>query len=155
MNLNEYFEKESEVWKFKHKALTAAFQLFGLFINFNYATSEIEQVNDENVMVVFRNDENHTIFNRTIKVKWLEMAMEGNLELARMEMAGNNGKNKKLEQRIAENMARFGGTHEFWERRLTHGWDALEAKLTELQAQGLTMDQIVNIELEKMGVNNG
>lgn len=155
MNLNEYFEKESEVWKFKHKALTAAFQLFGLFINFNYATSEIEQVNDENVMVIFRNDENHTIFNRTIKVKWLEMAMEGNLELARMEMAGNNGKNKKLEQRIAENMARLGGSHEFWEHRLTHGWDALEAKLSELQAQGLTMDQIVETELENMEAKNG
>ncbi|MBO7526791.1 MAG: hypothetical protein J6T74_02720, partial [Clostridia bacterium] len=138
MNLNEYFEKESEVWKFKHKALTAAFQLFGLFINFNYATSEIDQVNDENVMVIFRNDENHTIFNRTIKVKWLEMAMEGNLELARMEMGGNNGKNEELEKRITENMARFGGSHEFWERRLTHGWDALEAKLSELHAKGLT-----------------
>lgn len=150
MNLNEYFEKESEVWKFKHKALTAAFQLFGLFINFNYATSEIEQVNDENVMVIFRNDENHTIFNRTCKVKWLEMAMEGNLELARLEMVSNNGKNKKLEQRIAENMARFGGTHEFWERRLTHGWDALEAKLTELKAQGFTMEQIVEIGLENI-----
>ena len=92
MNLNEYFEKENEVWKFKHKALTAAFQLFGLFINFNYATSGIEEVNDENVMVIFRNDENHTIFNRTIKVKWLEMAMEGNLELARMEIGSNSQK---------------------------------------------------------------
>lgn len=91
MNLNEYFEKENEVWKFKHKALTAAYQLFGLFTNFNYATSEIDQVDDENVMVIFRNDENHSIFNRSCKVKWLEMAMEGNLELARMEMGGNNG----------------------------------------------------------------
>lgn len=43
-------------------------------------------------------------------------------------------KNKKLEKRIAENMARFGGSHEFWENRLTHGWDALEAKLSELKA---------------------
>ena len=92
MNLNEYFEKENEVWKFKHKALTAAFQLFGLFINFNYATSGIEEINDENVMVIFRNDENHTIFNRTIKVKWLEMAMEGNLELAKIEMGSNSQK---------------------------------------------------------------
>ena len=151
MNLNEYFEKESEVWKFKHKALTAAFQLFGLFINFNYATSEIESVGEENVMVIFRDDENHTIVNRTIKVKWLEMAMEGNIELARLEMGSNNGKNKKLEQRIAENMARLGGTHEFWERRLTHGWDALEAKLTELQDQGMTMEQIVETGLENIG----
>ena len=150
MNLNEYFEKKSEVWKFKHKALTAAFQLFGLFINFNYATSEIEQVNDENVMVIFRNDENHTIFNRTCKVKWLEMAMEGNIELARMEMLCNNGNNKSLEKRITENMARFGGTYEFWVKRLTHGWDALEAKLTELQAQGLTMEQIVETGLENL-----
>lgn len=132
------------------QALTAAFQLFGLFINFNYATSEIDQVNDENVMVIFRKDENHTIFNRTIKVKWLEMAMEGNLELAKLEMVSNNGKNKKLEQRIAENMARFGGTHEFWKKRLTHGWDALEAKLTELQAQGFTMEQIVETGLENI-----
>ena len=139
MNLNEYFEKESEVWKFKHKALTAAYQLFGLFTNFNYATSEIDQVDDENVMVIFRNDENHSIFNRTCKVKWLEMAMEGNLELARMEMGDNN----ELEKRIAENMARFGGSHEFWERRLTHGWDALDAKLKELHAQGLTDEQII------------
>ena len=94
MNINEYFEKESEVWKFKHQALTAAYKLFGLFINFNYATSEIDQVDDENVMVIFRNDENHSIFNRSCKVKWLEMAMEGNLELAIMEMGGNNGKNE-------------------------------------------------------------
>ena len=90
MNLNEYFEKESEVWKFKHKSLTAAFQLFGLFINFNYATSEIDRVDYENVMVIFRNDENHSIFNRSCKVKCLEMAMEGNFELARMEMGCNN-----------------------------------------------------------------
>jgi hypothetical protein len=40
-------------------------------------------------------------------------------------------------------MARFGGSHEFWERRLTHGWDALEAKLKELHAQGLTDEQII------------
>lgn len=91
MNLNEYFEKANEVWNFKHKALTAAYQLFGLFINFNYATSEIEQVNDETVMVIFRNDENHTIFNRSCEVKWLEMVMEGNLEFARLEMGINNG----------------------------------------------------------------
>lgn len=51
-------------------------------------------------------------------------------------------KNLELEKRIAENMARLGGSHEFWERRLTHGWDNLEAKLKELQAQGLTMEQI-------------
>jgi hypothetical protein len=58
-------------------------------------------------------------------------------------------KNKKLEKRIAENMARLGGSHEFWEHRLTHGWDALEAKLNELHAQGLTDEQII-----EMGVNN-
>jgi hypothetical protein len=51
-------------------------------------------------------------------------------------------KNEELEKRISENMALFGGTHEFWERRLTHGWDALEAKLSELKAQGLTEEQI-------------
>lgn len=51
-----------------------------------------------------------------------------------------NGNN--LEERIAENMARFGGSHEFWERRLTHGWDALSARLSELEDQGLTMEQI-------------
>lgn len=50
--------------------------------------------------------------------------------------------NEELEKRIAENMARLGGSHEFWERRLTHGWDALEAKLKELKAQGMTMEQI-------------
>lgn len=59
-------------------------------------------------------------------------------------------KNKKLKKRIAENMARLGGSYEFWERRLTHGWDALEAKLIELHAQGLTDEQIF-----EMGVNNG
>lgn len=90
-NFNEYFEKENEVWKFKHAALTAAKQLFGLFIDFNYVTSEIEYFDDENVNVIFRNDENHSIFNRLCKIKWLEMAMEGNLELARLEMGGNNG----------------------------------------------------------------
>lgn len=58
-------------------------------------------------------------------------------------------KNKKLEKRIAENMARLGGSHEFWEHRLTHGWDALEAKLIELHAQGFTDEQII-----EMGVNN-
>lgn len=52
MNINEYFEKESEVWKFKHQALTAAYKLFGLFINFNYATSEIDQVDDENEKLI-------------------------------------------------------------------------------------------------------
>lgn len=64
-------------------------------------------------------------------------------------------KNKKLEKRIVENMARLGGSHEFWEHRLTHGWDALDAKLSELKAQGLTMEQIVEMEFNKMGVNNG
>lgn len=142
MNLNEYFEKANEVWNFKHKALTAAYKLFGLFVNFNYATSEIEFVDDENVMVIFRNDENRTIFNRSCKVKWLEMAME-NPEQARIEMESEKAKNKKLGKRIAENMARFGGSYEFWEKRLTHGWDALEAKLKELKDQGMTMEQIV------------
>ena len=52
-------------------------------------------------------------------------------------------KKEELEKRIAENMARFGGSHEFWERRLTHGWDALSARLSEWEAQGLTMEQIV------------
>lgn len=61
-------------------------------------------------------------------------------------------KNKKLEKQIAENMARLGGSHEFWERRLTHGWDALEAKLKELKAQGMTIEQIVEMELKKIGV---
>lgn len=121
MNLNEYFEKANEVWNFKHKALTAAYKLFGLFVNFNYATSEIEYVDAENVIVIFRNDENHTIFNRSCKVKWLEMAMEVNPDLARTEMESEKAKNKKLGKRIAENMARFGGSYEFWERRLTHG----------------------------------
>ena len=62
--------------------------------------------------------------------------------------------NEKLEKQIAENMARLGGSHEFWERRLTHGWDALEAKLKELHAQGLTDEQIVEIELKKMEAKN-
>lgn len=135
MNLNEYFKKESEVWNFKHKALTAAYQLFGLFINFNYATSEIEKVDDKKVIVIFRNDENHTIFNRSCVVKVLEMAMEGNIALAR---------------RIAENMASLGGSYEFWERRLTHGWDALEEKLKELEAKGMTMEQIFDKWLKEV-----
>lgn len=49
----------------------------------------------------------------------------------------------ELEERIAENMARLGGSHEFWERRLTHGWDCISARLSELEAQGLTMEQII------------
>ena len=53
-------------------------------------------------------------------------------------------KNKKLEKRIAENMARLGGSHEFWERRMTHGWDALDAKLSELHIQGLDDEQIIS-----------
>ena len=142
MNFNEYFEKANDVWNFKHKALTAAYKLFGLFVNFNYATSEIEFVDNETVIVIFRNDENHTVFNRSCKVKWLEMAMEGNPEVARTEMNETKANNKKLGKRIAENMARFGGSHEFWERRLTHGWDALDAKLKELKAKGLTIEQI-------------
>ena len=92
MNFNEYFEKANEVWNFKYKALTAAYKLFGLFANFNYATSEIEFVDNENVIVIFRNDENRTVFNRSCKVKWLEMAME-NPELARMEMESSKAKN--------------------------------------------------------------
>lgn len=63
-------------------------------------------------------------------------------------------KNEELEKQIAENMARFGGSHEFWEHRLTHGWDALEAKLKELVANGLTMEQIVENEFKKIGVTN-
>lgn len=58
--------------------------------------------------------------------------------------------NEKLEKQIAENMARLGGSHEFWEKRLTHGWDALEAKLKELHAKGLTDEQIIEIELKKL-----
>ena len=54
-------------------------------------------------------------------------------------------KNEKLEKQIAENMARLGGSHEFWKRRLTHGWDALETKLKELHAQGLTDEQIIKM----------
>lgn len=38
-------------------------------------------------------------------------------------------KEKELNKRIMENIARYGGTPEFWRRRLTHGWDALELKL--------------------------
>ena len=58
--------------------------------------------------------------------------------------------NEELEKRIAENMARLGGTHEFWERRLTHGWDALEAKLKALQEKGMTMEQIVEMEFPEI-----
>jgi len=63
-------------------------------------------------------------------------------------------KNEELEKRIAENMARFGGTREFWEKRLTHGWDALEAKLSELKAQGMTMEQIVETAFKNMNAKN-
>lgn len=63
-------------------------------------------------------------------------------------------KNKKLEKQIAYNMARLGGSHEFWERRLTHGWDVLDAKLSELHAQGLTDEQIVETIFVNMGVKN-
>ena len=52
MNFNEYFEKANDVWNFKHKALTAAYKMFGLFINFNYATSEIEFVDNENAFII-------------------------------------------------------------------------------------------------------
>ena len=63
-------------------------------------------------------------------------------------------KMNNLKKRITENMARLGGSHEFWEHRLTHGWDALEAKLIELHAQGLTDEQIVEIIFVNMGVMN-
>lgn len=63
-------------------------------------------------------------------------------------------KNKKLEKQIAYNMVRLGGSHEFWERRLTHGWDALSARLSELEAQGLTMEQIVEMGFKKLEANN-
>lgn len=63
-------------------------------------------------------------------------------------------KMNNLKKRITENMARLGGSHEFWEHRLTHGWDALEAKLIELHAQGLTDEQIVEIIFVNMGVKN-
>lgn len=62
--------------------------------------------------------------------------------------------NEKLEKQIAENMASLGGSHEFWEKRLTHGWDALETKLKELHAQGLTDEQIIEIELKKLEAKN-
>lgn len=58
--------------------------------------------------------------------------------------------NEKLEKQIAENMARLGGSYEFWERRLTHGWDALEEKLKELTAQGMTMEQIFDKLLKEV-----
>jgi hypothetical protein len=58
--------------------------------------------------------------------------------------------NEELEKRIAENMASLGGSHEFWKKRLTHGWDALDAKLSELKAKGMTMEQIV-----ETGLNGG
>lgn len=59
--------------------------------------------------------------------------------------------NEELEKRIAENMARFGGSHEFWERRLTHGWDALSARLKELHSQGLNDEQIISNIVESWG----
>ena len=63
-------------------------------------------------------------------------------------------KNKKLEKQIAYNMAWLGGSHEFWEHRLTHGWDALSARLSELEAQGLTMEQIVEMGFKKLEAKN-
>lgn len=62
--------------------------------------------------------------------------------------------NNKNLKKNCRNMARLGGSHEFWEHRLTHGWDALEAKLIELHAQGLTDEQIVEIIFVNMGVKN-
>lgn len=38
-------------------------------------------------------------------------------------------KEKELNKRIMENIARYGGTPEFWRHRLTHGWDIIEMKL--------------------------
>lgn len=63
-------------------------------------------------------------------------------------------KNEELEKRIAENMASLGGSHEFWKRRLTHGWDAFEAKLSEMKAQGMTMEQIVETAFKNMDAKN-
>lgn len=60
-------------------------------------------------------------------------------------------KNDELEKLIAENMARLGGSHEFWEQRLTHGWDAIEAKLSELHTQGLNDEQIISNIVESWG----
>ena len=66
----------------------------------------------------------------------------GKIEPVVIDESEKKVENEKLEKQIAENMARLGGSHEFWERRLTHGWDALEAKLKEMKDQGLTMEQI-------------
>lgn len=88
-NFNEYFEKENEVWKFKHSALTAAYKLFGLFVNFNYFYSEIADSND-NIMCIFRDNDGKTVFNKTISKHILGLAMEGNLELAKMDMEAKN-----------------------------------------------------------------
>lgn len=63
-------------------------------------------------------------------------------------------KNEELEKRIAENMARFGGSYEFWKNRLTHGWDALEAKLIELHDQGFTDEQIIEQYVAKVSLKN-
>lgn len=38
-------------------------------------------------------------------------------------------KERELNKRIMENIARYGGTPEFWRHRLTHGWDVIEMKL--------------------------
>lgn len=38
-------------------------------------------------------------------------------------------KERELNQRIMDNIARYGGTPEFWRHRLTHGWDAIALKL--------------------------
>ena len=38
-------------------------------------------------------------------------------------------KERELNKRIMDNIARYGGTPEFWRHRLTHGWDAIALKL--------------------------
>lgn len=55
---------------------------------------------------------------KPVKIDWKKVKKEQEEE-----------KERELNKRIMENIARYGGTPEFWRHRLTHGWDALELKL--------------------------
>lgn len=57
---------------------------------------------------------------KPVKIDWAKV---------KKEKQEKEEKERELNQRIMDNIARYGGTPEFWRHRLTHGWDALELKL--------------------------
>ena len=57
---------------------------------------------------------------KPVKIDWAKV---------KKEKQEKEEKERELNQRIMDNIARYGGTPEFWRHRLTHGWDAIALKL--------------------------